>query len=86
MHNHTLVLSLPHVKNSLLLCKGCIFGKKTKAPYSTNPVTQATEVLALIHTDLCGPMHTPSLGRTIYFLLFMDDYSDMLMFISFRRN
>ncbi|KAK2993848.1 hypothetical protein RJ640_027325 [Escallonia rubra] len=31
--------------------------------------------LELIHTDVCGPIDPASLGKNIYFLLFIDDYS-----------
>jgi len=75
MHNHSLVVGLPSIKNLLPVCKSCLYGKQSKEPYSKDPVTQAIEVLALIHTDLCGPMNTPSLEGAIYFLLFMDDFS-----------
>ena len=28
-----------------------------------------------MHTDICGPMQVPSLGGSIYFLTFIDDFS-----------
>ena len=31
--------------------------------------------LEIVHTYLCGPIQTPSLGGSIYFLTFIDDYS-----------
>ena len=31
--------------------------------------------LQLVHSDVCGPMHTPSLGNNLYFVTFIDDYS-----------
>ena len=31
--------------------------------------------LELVHTDLCGPMKTPSLTGNVYFMTFIDDYS-----------
>jgi hypothetical protein len=33
------------------------------------------DILELVHTDLCGPMQTRSLGGAYYFLLFIDDYT-----------
>ena len=29
----------------------------------------------LVHTDLCGPMSTPSLGGLLYYVIFIDDHS-----------
>lgn len=31
------------------------------------------DILELMHTDICGPMQTRSLGGAYYFLLFVDD-------------
>lgn len=75
MHTHDLVDGLPPLKSTLPLCEGCIFGKHAKRPYPTDPATQAQVPLALIHSDLCAPMSTPSLGGALYFLLFIDDFS-----------
>ena len=36
----------------------------------------------MIHSDLCGPMETPSSNGSLYFALFIDDYSGW-RFISF---
>lgn len=38
---------------------------------------RAQRPLALIHTDICGPMHEESLNGSKYFLLLVDDYSRM---------
>lgn len=38
-----------------------------------------------MHSDLCGPMQTASLGGSRYFLLFIDDYSRM-SWIYFLKN
>jgi hypothetical protein len=75
MQTQAMVSGLPPLKSTLSMCEGCIFGKHHKLPYPTDLVTRATEVLALIHTDLCGPMQTQSFGGAFYFLIFIDDYS-----------
>ena len=33
------------------------------------------ELLQLVHTDICGPMKTMSIGGAKYFALFIDDKS-----------
>ena len=75
MQTHNMVNGLPPLKSNLPLCEGCVFGKQTQSSYPTTLSTRAIAPLALIHTDLCGPMSTPSLGGALYFLLFIDDYS-----------
>ena len=61
--------------DALPVCKGCIKGKKSRQPVSKTPVPQTTGLLQLVHSDICGPMQTPLLSGTIYFVTFTDDYS-----------
>lgn len=56
-------------------CISCIEGKKTRLPFPKNSYNRATDILELIHTDLCGPMPCSSLSGAKYFLLFIDDYT-----------
>jgi hypothetical protein len=41
--------------------------------------------LELVHTDLCGPMQTDSIGGSFYFLTFIDDFSRKI-WIYFLRH
>lgn len=54
-------------------CIACIKGKQTKN--KKTGAYRATEVLELIHTDICGPFPTPSWNGQQYFISFIDDYS-----------
>ncbi|GKB42555.1 zinc finger, CCHC-type containing protein [Tanacetum coccineum] len=54
-------------------CKTCILNKITKKPFQN--VKSETEVLELIHSDLCDLHATPSLGNKKYFVTFIDDPS-----------
>ena len=59
---------------SLDRCESCLLGKMAKAPfYKSNE--RATELLALIHTDVCGPFKTSARGGYLYFITFTDDFS-----------
>ncbi|KAM1027855.1 hypothetical protein ACFX2A_041564 [Malus domestica] len=46
----------------------------TKSPF-TGKGERATEILGLIHTDVCGPMSTTSRGGFSYYITFTDDHS-----------
>ncbi|GJZ14773.1 zinc finger, CCHC-type containing protein, partial [Tanacetum coccineum] len=54
-------------------CKTFILNKITKKPFQN--VKCETEVLELIHSDLCDLHATPSLGNKKYFMTFIDDAS-----------
>lgn len=56
-------------------CSSCSIGKSTKAFCKEVDHRQTKNVLKLIHSDLCGPMPTKSIGGAKYFLTFTDDYS-----------
>ena len=56
------------------ICKGCALGKNTKKPFSRSK-NRSKELLDLIHSDICGPMSSPSLSGCLYYVLFIDDHS-----------
>ena len=41
---------------SLDACEPCFMGKMTKTPFS-GTMERATELLEIVHTDVCGPMN-----------------------------
>lgn len=55
------------------VCVECVKGKHIKT--KKFGAYRATDVLDLIHTDICGPFPTPSLNGQQYFISFIDDYS-----------
>lgn len=58
-----------------ITCEVCIQGKMSKKPFPKKSLTKSNNILDLIHTDLCGPMHTITPGGKRYVLSFIDDYS-----------
>ena len=55
-------------------CEPCLLGKMTKTPFS-GTMERATDLLEIIHTDVCGPMSVEARGGYRYFLPFIDDLS-----------
>jgi hypothetical protein len=49
-------------------------GKMTKTPVS-RIMERATDLLEIIHIDVCGPMSIPTRSGYRYFLTFTDDLS-----------
>ena len=60
---------------TLSFCEGCVEGKMHRAPFKPVGEIRSTRRLQLVHSDVCGPMQTESLGGRKYFVTFIDDYS-----------
>ena len=68
-----MVTGLPKTISGLgEVCTGCMLGKQSRDAFPSEG-NKASEALALVHSDLCGPMKVPSLGKARYFLTFIDD-------------
>jgi hypothetical protein len=74
---------LGHINENLLssfdfesfdTCESCLHGKITKAPF-TGQSERASDLLGLVHTDVCGPMSYVDRGGFQYFITFTDDFS-----------
>src|SRR5215216_791313 len=72
LHSNGLLESLDF--ESLERCDACLMGKMTKTPFS-RIMERATDLLEIIHTDVCGPMSVASRGGYRYVLTFTDDLS-----------
>ena len=62
------------ILESLDACEPCLMGKMTKTPFS-GTMERATDLLEVIHTDICDPMNIEARGGYRYFLTFTDDLS-----------
>jgi transposase InsO family protein len=56
------------------ICKGCALGKNVKKSFSSSN-NRSKEIQDLIHSDVCGPMLVKSLRGSLYYVIFIDDYS-----------
>ncbi|KAJ9565087.1 hypothetical protein OSB04_001053 [Centaurea solstitialis] len=54
-------------------CVDCIKGKTTK--HTKKGAKRSSQLLEIIHTDICGPFDVPTFGGENYFITFIDDYS-----------
>lgn len=59
----------------LAFCEGCVEGKMHRKPFKSVGGNHSTRKLRLVHSDVCGPMQTESIGGQKYFVTFIDDYS-----------
>lgn len=68
-----MVEKIPLLKNQYYVCEGYALGKMHKEEFPTNTNKRKRDILEIVHTHVCGPMKTRSLGCAYYFLIFTDD-------------
>ena len=62
LKNKSMVEGLHVIKNEHLKCSACALGKQHRNEFLVHQEKRQTGLLELIHTELCGPMQTRSLG------------------------
>jgi hypothetical protein len=55
-------------------CKHCIYGKHNQVIFPSG-ATRSKGILELIHSDVFGPVSISSLGKFLYYVSFIDDFS-----------
>jgi hypothetical protein len=60
--------------DSFYTCEPCLLGKMTRTPF-TGLVERASNLLGIIHTDVCGPMSVAMRNGYRYFVTFTNDLS-----------
>ena len=54
---------------------GFVMGKFNRLPFPKKNDRGAEQLLEIIHSDVCEPFSTQSIGESRYFVTFIDDYS-----------
>ena len=57
-----------------LVCESCLQRIMIKLSF-IGYGERTTEILALVHTDVCGPLDMQAKGDYLYFIIFINDYS-----------
>ena len=53
--------------------ENCIYGKQNQVRFPSG-ATRSKGILELIHSDVLGPVPVPSLGKSMYYVSFIDDF------------
>ena len=62
-------------KDSLDDCEICLKGKQYRRPFSERTERNTSEILQIIHADLCGPVNIVTPSGNKYIFMITDDYS-----------
>jgi hypothetical protein len=57
------------------ICEGCVKSKHQITSFPKDGAMRASQLLDIVHTDVCGPMRITSHGGARYFLIFINDFS-----------
>ena len=74
LQKKSMVKGFPIINEHKNSCESCILAKHQMDNFP-NDFYREKEQLELVHTDLCVPMKTQSIGGRFYFLTFIDDFS-----------
>ena len=70
-----MVSGLLELKSPSKLCDDCMVGKQHRASFPKKSNWRATQILQLIHADICGPLKPNSNSGKRYLITFIDDFS-----------
>eukprot|EP00253_Pinus_taeda_P006863 PITA_06863 len=54
--------------------ENCVYGKQNRVSFPSGS-KRAKKILELVHSDVFGPVKVPSLGKSVYYVSFIDEFS-----------
>ncbi|GJS02691.1 zinc finger, CCHC-type containing protein [Tanacetum coccineum] len=70
---HKLVKGVPVIKHQDQACESCMVGKQTKKSFSKKETYRASQILEMVHGDICGPINPLTQEGNSYILVLIDD-------------
>ena len=86
LQRKTMLEGLPVMKNDNFPCEACALGKKHREEFPIHTEKRQTNILELIHIEVCRPMQTRSFDGASQFLIFVDDSSIYTWVYFIRRK
>lgn len=78
---------IPDLKHAELEpCEHCLAGKQNRISFHNHSSSRKTELLELVHTDICGPLKVKTKGGASYFVTFIDDHSRKLWVYALKNK
>ena len=70
-----MVKALPTFQEHTRVCEKSLVGKQQRDPFSKKSTWRASQILQLVHADICRPINPISDSTKRYLISFIDDYS-----------
>ncbi len=67
--------------------ENCVYGKQNRVSFPSS-AKRAKHILELVHSDLFGPVKVPSLGKLVYYVSFINDFSRItwIYFLNYKSE
>jgi hypothetical protein len=74
LHSKCMVEGMSNSSLDFDLCEHCVYGKQNRVRFPSSAM-RTEGILQLVHSDVLGPVLVPSLGKIVYHVSFIDDFS-----------
>jgi len=74
LHGKGMVEGMNNSSLDFDFCENCVYGKQNRVSFPSGG-KRTKHILELVHSDVFGPMEVPSLGKSVYYVSFIDDFS-----------
>jgi hypothetical protein len=74
IHGEGMVEGMSNFSLDFDFCEHCVYGKNSWVRFPSGAM-RAEGILQLVHSDVFGPVSVPSLGKSVYYVSFIDDFS-----------
>jgi hypothetical protein len=74
LHGKGMVEGMSNFSLYFDFCEHCVYGKQNRVRFPSGAMREEG-ILQLIHNDVFGPMLVPSLGKSMYYVSFIDEFS-----------
>ena len=74
LHGKGMVEVMSNSSLEIDFCENCIYGKQNRVSFPSGG-KRAKNILELVHSDVFEPVKVPSLGKFVYYVSFIDDFS-----------
>lgn len=81
-----LVLGIPMINIERETCQSCLLRKQTRQVFPQSTSFRATELLELVHGDLCGPISPSTAAKNRYIFVLIDDCSRYMWTILLKEK
>lgn len=86
MMRKRLVTGIPNMEVEKEVCGSCILGKQQRVSFPKSTLYRATQVLELVHGDLCGPISPETPAKNKYIFVLIDDHSRYMWSILMKEK